>query len=59
MVEIVSCDSWCGYDAAIHVIKNHTTVAVWCGCGGYLISNIAAAIANAPQFKTMFTIKGI
>ncbi|MCI43977.1 hypothetical protein A2U01_0065216, partial [Trifolium medium] len=36
----------CGYDAAIHVIENHTAIAVRCGCCDYRISNTAAVIPD-------------
>jgi hypothetical protein len=45
MVETI----WCGLDAAIHMIGNHTAIAVQYGCRGYCIGNTAAAIAGADN----------
>jgi len=42
MAEIV----WCGYDASIHAIEDHTTIVVQCCCGGYHNNNIAATIVD-------------
>ncbi|MCI13006.1 hypothetical protein A2U01_0034118 [Trifolium medium] len=33
--------------ADAHMIEDHATIAVRCGCRSYRISNIAAAIADA------------
>ena len=49
MVEIVWYKSWCGYDATIYVIENHTPIAVQWGRGVYRINNIAAAILDANR----------
>ncbi|MCI23848.1 hypothetical protein A2U01_0045030, partial [Trifolium medium] len=37
------------YDVLVHGNENHIAVVERCSCGGYRISNIAAAIADADH----------